>query len=299
MELRHLRYFNEIANELSFSRAATKLHIAQPALSARMRDLEEELGTKLFRRLGSGIALTAAGEVFHGHVRQLLDDLGHAIRLTQRVEHPTDVTIAVGFVGSASYSFLPWVLREFARQHGDVTLKLSEMSGPRQVEELLHGNLDVGFLRLPIHNPAILVEVIHREPFIVALPSTHPLATRTKVRVSDLTSETFVLFPPGESAGFHQQVVMLCQQAGFAPRVGQYAAPMQNVIGLVGAGLGISIVPRSVAKITMPEVTYRPLSGSEIQAETALAWRRGHQASTLDAFLAIARSVAGRVQPTS
>ena len=225
MELRHLRYFNEIANELSFSRAALNLHIAQPALSARIRDLEAELGVTLFRRLGSRIELTGPGEVFHGHVRQLLESLGHAVRLTQRAQRAGPASLTIGFIGSASYSFLPWV------------------------------------------------------------------------KARDLAGEAFVMFPPGERAGFHYQVVMICQSAGFAPRIAQYAAPMQNVIGLVGAGLGVSIVPAAVAKIVMPEVCYRPFDGQAFFAETAVAWNRTLESPTRAAFLEIARSVAANVPP--
>ena len=295
MELRHLRYFNEIANGLSFSRAAQTLHVAQPALSARIRDLEQELGVALFRRLGSRIELTGPGEIFHGHVRQLLESLDHAVRLTRRADRVGPVSLTIGFIGSASYSFLPWVLRAFRALRPEVDLSLAEFSSPRQMENLLRGTQDVGFLRLPVNDPAIAVEIIHRERFIVALPATHRLARRQRLAASDLADEAFVMFPPGERAGFHHQVVMICQRAGFAPRIAQYAAPMQNVIGLVGAGLGISIVPASVAKIVMPEVCYRPFADPEFLAETAVAWNRNVDSPTREAFLEVVRSVAAEV----
>lgn len=289
MDLRHLRYFREIARELSYSKAAKNLHVAQPALSVRIRDLEQELRVQLFRRLGPRIELTQAGVVLLRHVEHLLDGLDLAVTLTRRASAEARDQLTVGFVGSATYSFLPLVLREFRMANPNVDLQLEELASPRQVEALLARKIDVGFLRLPVLERALGVEVVHKEPFVLAVPRGHRLERADVIHPKELADDSFVMFPPGEGAGFHDQVVLLCQLGGFAPRVIQYAAPMQNVIGLVGAGMGVAIVPRSVSKIQAPGVAYVAMGEGLPMAETAVAWRAENENPLVSAFVQTAR----------
>ncbi len=175
MELRHLRYFREIARELSYSKAAKNLHVAQPALSVRIRDLEQELGVQLFQRLGPRIELTQAGVVLLRHVEHLLDGLELAVGGARRAPAAARAPQPGRLGGAAPNTFLPRVLRKFRTAHPDVDLQLEELATPRQVEALLARKIDIGFLRLPVLERALSVEVVHREPFVLAVPRGHRL----------------------------------------------------------------------------------------------------------------------------
>jgi len=294
MELRHLRYFLGVAETLNFSRAAEKLHVAQPSLSKQIRDLEHQVGAALFVRDRQRVELTAAGRVFREQARLVLEQAARAVQLAQRADRGEIGRLAVGFVGSVSYSFLPWVLRAFRERFPGVELDLRELDLPDQIASLRDGRIDAGFLRLPVQDENVAFEVIFREPFVLALPADHPLAGRQAVPLEQLADEAFILFPDRGGSGFRRQIVELCQRGGFLPHVVQEAAPMQNVIGLVGAGIGIAIVPESVQKIRVPEVEYRPFDRPLPQAEIALAWRKGDRNPVVGAFFEVARAVASQ-----
>ncbi|UHL64085.1 LysR family transcriptional regulator [Paralcaligenes sp. KSB-10] len=299
MELRHLRYFLSVAETLNFSRAAERLHIAQPALSKQIRNLEELIGAQLFTRSKHQVALTRAGEAFREQAILILEQTKRASHLARRVDSGEIGRLSIGFVGSASYSFLPWVLRAFHQQYPDVELTLREMDGPTQAISLRDGRIDIGFLRLPVTDKDIAFETIFQERFILALPSGHRLATQDLVSMYDLSEEQFIMFPERGGSGFRIQITDACQGFGFLPRIAQEAAPMQNVIGLVGAGLGISIVPESVQKIQMPEVVYRPLLEELPTAAIALAWHKKDTFNTIRIFSDVAREVARSRSTTS
>jgi DNA-binding transcriptional LysR family regulator len=292
VELRHLRYFLAVAETLNFSRAAERLHIAQPALSKQIRNLEEWLGAQLFERSRHRVALTLAGEVFREQAILVLEQANRAAQLARRVDRGEIGRLSIGFVGSASYSFLPWALRQFHQTFPDVELTLTEMDAPSQAAALRDGRIDVGFLRLPVTDNDIAFEAIFRERFMLALPADHGLADAEQVSFYDLATERFIMFPERGGSGFRMQITDICQSFGFLPIIAQEAAPMQNVIGLVGAGLGISIVPESVGKIQMPEVVYRPLQEDLPLATIALAWRKGDTSMAVTAFSDVARAVA-------
>lgn len=292
MELRHLRYFLAVAETLNFSRAAEKLHIAQPALSKQIRNLEELVGAQLFQRSKHQVSLTLAGEVFKQQAALVLEQAKRAAHLAQRVDRGEIGRLSIGFVGSASYSFLPWVLRQFHSKYPDVELTLGEMDAPTQTAALRDGRIDIGFLRLPVIDKDIAFEAIFHEKFIVALPADHRLARADRISVHELAEDRFIMFPERGGSGFRTQISDICQAFGFLPLIAQEAAPMQNVIGLVGAGLGISIVPESVQKIQMPEVVYRPLLEDLPMATIALAWRKGDASMGVKAFSEVAREIA-------
>lgn len=299
MELRHLRYFLAVAETLNFSRAAEKLHIAQPALSKQIRNLEELLGAQLFLRSKHQVSLTLAGEVFRQQAALVLEQAKRAAHLAQRVESGEIGRLSIGFVGSASYSFLPWVLRQFHNKYPEVELTLGEMDAPTQAAALRDGRIDIGFLRLPVTDKTIAFEAIFHEKFVAALPADHRLAQASHISVYELSDERFIIFPERGGSGFRTQITDICQSFGFLPLIAQEAAPMQNVIGLVGAGLGISIIPESVQKIQMPEVVYRPLLENLPMATIALAWRKGDTSKGVKAFSEVAREIAHARSTTS
>jgi DNA-binding transcriptional LysR family regulator len=293
MELRHLRYFVAVAEQLSFTRAAALLHMAQPALSVQIRQLEDELGVELFDRSRRAIALTHAGETMLGESRRLLASLARSVDLVRRVGAGAIGSIAVGFVPSASNSVLPSLLRRFWEAHPDVAVTLREMAPGDLVDGLHAGNLDISFLYLPFSDPLLDHLVIVREPFVAALPFDHPLARETTVDVADLRDEPFVTpADHGMMPGLHAKVTAICHAAGFVPRAVQDDVWLvQTIVALVAAGVGVALVPSSSQAQARAGVVYRPLRPrSTHEAELAAVWRRTDQSPALGSFLAEMRS---------
>jgi DNA-binding transcriptional LysR family regulator len=293
MELRHLRYFVAVAGQLSFTRAAALLHMAQPALSVQIRQLEDELGVELFDRSRRAIALTHAGETMLGESRRLLASLDRSVDLVRRVGAGAIGSIAVGFVPSASNSVLPSLLRRFWEAHPDVAVTLREMAPGDLVDGLHAGNLDISFLYLPFSDPLLDHLVIVREPFVAALPFDHPLARETTVDVADLRDEPFVTpADHGMMPGLHAKVTAICHAAGFVPRAVQDDVWLvQTIVALVAAGVGVALVPSSSQAQARAGVVYRPLRPqSTHEAELAAVWRRTDQSPALGSFLAEMRS---------
>jgi DNA-binding transcriptional LysR family regulator len=292
MELRHLRYFIAVAEELHFRRAAERLHMSQPPLSQQIRRLEEEVGAQLLLRNQRRVELTAAGAAFLVRAREILDAVEDAARQARRVQRGEVGRLAVGFVGSAMYSFVPELLRAFREQAPDIGLRLHEMGTTEQLRQLDDGRLDVGFLRTPGRRPGLSFETVLEEQIVVALPDVHPLAQRPLVRTSDLFGEPLVLLTPAGSPGLRAVLASSIAQLGGEEQIVQEVAEMQTVIGLVAAGVGISLVPESVRALARHGVTYRPLDGDAPVVRLAMAWRATDESPVLTAFLEKARAAA-------
>src|SRR3954463_10199 len=201
MELRHLRYFVAVAEELHFRRAAERLHMSQPPLSQQIRQLEEEVGAQLLLRNQHRVELTASGAAFLERAREILDAVESAARQARRVQRGEVGRLAVGFVGSAMYSFVPELLRAYRDQAPGITLRLRELGTTEQLRQLDDCRLDVGFLRTPGRWPGLSFETVLEEQVVVAMPDVHPLAQRPIVRLQDLTGESLVLLTPAGSPG--------------------------------------------------------------------------------------------------
>jgi DNA-binding transcriptional LysR family regulator len=289
VELRSLRYFVAVAEELHFGRAARRLNLTQPPLSLQIRRLEETLGVTLLLRTKRHVALTPAGRVLLDEARQILARLEHAMAATRQAARGEAGRLAVGFMHSTAYALLPLILRQFRDDFPDVELILLEMTVLEQTEALRHHRIDVGVLRPPVNDPGLRSEVISGEPFVVALPPRHPLARARAVALQALGDDPFVMFPRDLSAGFHRVTVERCRAAGFAPKIAQEAAHIHTIIGLVGAGLGVALVPASARKLAIPGVIFRPLAEPAPRAEIALAWRRDDPSPILVNFLRTAQ----------
>ena len=292
MELRHLRYFVAVAEELHFHRAAERLHISQPPRSQQIRALEAELGVQLLERNRRAVALTAAGAVFLRDAREILSSVDAAAAEARSVARGQAGRLALGFVGSAMHGALPGVLRAHRRAYPRVELVLTELPTGGQLEALRAGRLDVGVLRPPVREPGLTLETIHVEPVVVALPQDHVLAGRTAVALADLVGEPFVLLARREAPGLFESLGQALADAGGVPEVVQEAREMQTVVGLVAAGLGVSLVPASVGEDAHRGVAYRPVAGPAPLVELALAWRPEDRSPVLAAFLETARAVA-------
>jgi len=289
MELRRLEYFVAVAEELSFTRAAARLHVAQPALSVQVRRLEDELGVELLDRSRRQIALTAAGALLLDESRRLLAGLHQTVALVRRTGAGAIGRLAVGFVPSAANAALPPLLRRFAGSHPDVDVALREMPPDDLVRGLRDDRLDVCFLYLPFDDPALATRVVSRERFLVALPADHPLAGRDEVDVAVLADEPFILPTRHGMPGLHARVLGICREAGFVPRpVQEDVWLVQTIIGLVAAGAGVALVPASAEALGRTGVVHRPLrhrGRSEHEVELAAVWRREDRGPVLAAFL--------------
>jgi len=274
IELRHLHYFIAVAEELNFSRAADRLHMAQPPLSQQIRQLEEELGFPLFHRTKRRVALTEAGHIFLTQARQVLQQLEHAIQIGRQASRGEVGQLTVGFVSSTAYNILPFVLQAFRRSIPNVKLELQELTTREQVQAVLDGKLDIGFVRPPIKSPELASTVIFRESLIVALPETHSLHKRKKVSVKALANEPFILFPRIVAPGLHDLILSLCLQAGFNPQVTQEAIQMQTIVSLVAAEMGVAIVPFSLQNLQRQGVIYKPLQETTPLAEVVVICRK-------------------------
>jgi len=293
MELRHLRYFVAVAEELHFGRAARKLHISQPPLSMQIRALEDELGVILLKRTQRHVSLTQAGTALLGEARHILARVEQAVLTTRRAGRGEIGELAIGFISVADYNVLPLVLREFRRRFPLVNLTLRESTTDVQIRDLLAGRIDVGFVLPPVNDPSLESISILREPLIAALPEKHPLARKTgKLALGKLKDAPFILFPRPYAPGLYDDVVSCCKAAGFSPRVEQEAIQMQTIVSLVSAELGVALIPASLTNLQRTGVIYKSLKDGSPLTEIHLARRRGDELPALRVFVDVAMQMA-------
>jgi DNA-binding transcriptional LysR family regulator len=283
MELRQLRYFLVVADELHFARAAERLHITQPPLTVAVRRLERELGVRLFDRTTRRVTLTAAGQAFRDRIQVAVADIDDAAGDVADVAAGKSGKIRVGFVSSASYTTVPEAIRAFRQHRPRVDLVLHPLTSGEQVEQLLDGNLDLGLIRDPGDVPGLNLELLSTEDLVAVLPETHRLAAAEEVRPKDLEGEPMILFPYRLMPGFVARVLRLFDSLPTPPLVVQQAIHQETVLGLVAAGLGISVLPESVQRFQMPGVTTRRFAG---RPQTELhAARAGGGSPAVDDFV--------------
>lgn len=291
MELRHLRYFLVVAEELHFGRAAARLHMTQPPLSQQIRELEDELGVLLFQRTKRRVQLTAAGWAFREAARQILEQAEQAVRTAQRVHRGEIGSLTVGFVGSAMAGIFWEILLAFRTRFPKVELTLQELTTGQQVQALRERRIDVGVLRPPIGEEDFVLETICREAFVVVLPSTHPLAAQRRIPLRALAHETVVLVPRDLEPGVEDDTVEFCHRAGCYPQRLPGATQMLTVIGLVAAGMGLSLLPASMRTLRGKGIVYRPAQDRMPPADLTVAWRRDNASSVVQAFLGVVQEV--------
>jgi DNA-binding transcriptional LysR family regulator len=286
IELRHLRYFVAVAEELHFGRAAERVGIAQPPLSQQIQRLERDLGIQLFTRTKRRVQLTEAGAVLLREARATLAQADRAVDAVQRAARGEVGRLDIGFVGSATFAVLPPLLRRFRATHPDVELGLFELSTAQQVAALLERRIDAGFVRPPFSEPALALEIVAREPLVAVLPVDHLLAREERVSLRALRDEPFVLFPESYGPGLHGHILGACQAAGFNPRIIQEAIGQPTIVSLVSVGIGVSLLPAAIERLLWDGVVYRRLIEEPPPVELALAWRAGDTSPVLDAFVA-------------
>jgi DNA-binding transcriptional LysR family regulator len=288
LELRHLRYFLAVADELHFSRAAERLQIAQPALSQQIRKLEAEVGVDLFRRTQRHVELTVAGQAMVRPARQCLAEAAGAVDTARRAARGEIGHLRIGFIESAAMTFVPMAVRRFRSAHPQVGLTLSELAVEAQVDGLRSGILDVAILRLPANIDGLKLVPSAEEGLVVVVPEGHPLAGRKRVAPRALGDESLVLLARETVPGLYDQIIALQHESGGA-QIAQEATSIQAVLGLVAAGLGVSLLPASVRSLARSGVGFIELSPSPRSA-MQLAWRDSDHSPLTAAFVAAARA---------
>jgi len=290
VELRQLRYFIALAEELHFGRAAARLHVVQPALSQQIRRLEQEVGAPLFNRTKRQVAITEAGRAFLQKARLSVMHAAEAVASAQSARRGELGELSVGFVGSAAFQYFPEVLKSFRKRFPAVRLALQELTTTQQMSALRAATIRVGLLRPPIADADIATEVLAREPWMLAIPRSHRLRRASRVALRDFAADSFIATPRSLGPGLYDQVLSLCLRAGFSPTVVQEAIQMSTIVSLVAAEVGVALVPGSVTKLGRADVLYKPLRGSP-KVDMAFAWCRGDEDPLLRNWLAVARHV--------
>lgn len=290
MELRHIRYFLAVAEELNFTRAAEKVGIGQPPLSQQIRDLEREVGAPLFRRTRLGAKLTEAGEAFLPEARATLGQATRALQAARRGARGETGRLRLGFTGSAAFiAAVPQAIRAYQRIYAAVELSLIEAGTTQLLEQLTAHELDAAFIRLGQADPeGFMVRTLATEELRIALPVGHPLPGKRALPLSSLRGETFILFPRKAGLSLFDEIAGACRAAGFEPALGQEAPQFSSALNLVAAGLGISLVPASMTRVRVHGVRYCAIAGRAPRARLALATCGGEQAVTVRNFLAVA-----------
>jgi DNA-binding transcriptional LysR family regulator len=274
IDIRHFRYFQAVAQELHFGRAANRLHIAQPALSRQIQQLEQEIGTPLLRRTQRRVELLPAGQVFLERSNLVLEEVARAVADARRTGAGEFGRLSVGFIHSSTYGLLPSIVERFRLLYPDIELELHEMPIAEQHMALTRGVIDVGLLRPQPAPQELEVEPVLEDPFLVAVAHKHRLAARASVRLEELQGEPMVMFPHRGSPLFHSRIIAMCEKAGFTPCVVQEATQIHTVAGLVGAGIGLAIIPGTARNLNPRGVHFLEIADRPEPVHVALGWLR-------------------------
>ncbi len=264
MDLRQLRHFVTLAHTLNYRQAAEQLHMSQPPLSQSIRKLEDELGVQLFERDRRGTVLSAAGAAALENAKLALHHAKQVKALSQATAMGDIGRLHIGFIGSATFSLIPQLVQAFRTAYPAIDLVLTESTTREICINVANGDFDAGLLRYPVTQATDLsITMVEPDRLIAALPASNPLAAQKSLRLLDLAHEPFINYRPSEVPGLHALVVLACQNAGFMPHIKQHAVQAQTLVSLVGAGLGVALVPAVVAKASTPGVVFRELADTD------------------------------------
>jgi len=289
MELRYLRYFVAVARERHFTRAAEALGISQPPLSQQIKRLEEEVGTPLFRRLTRGVELTEAGEAFYEDACKILALSDAALEKARGIARGLNGNLSIGITSSdAFHPKIFALIRQYQVQNMAVQVHQVEANMSSLTTMLAEGELDIAFVRLPCESSkAFELTILDREPMVVALHRDHPLATSGDLALDQLRDTPVVLFPQEVAPGLYDRVHGCCARAGIDVQHALQSSQLSSSLSMVSAGGGFALVPKSMAAISPPNVTYHALSSPELYTDIALCWRRFERSRTVKRFLAM------------
>lgn len=294
VELRHIRYFLAVVEEMNFGRAASRLGIAQPGLSQQIMALERLIGTRLLDRSRRAVHLTLAGELFAIEASKTLVQSERAILMAQQAGRGEIGRIAVGYVGSAAYTgMLTKIINGFRHAHPRVDLEISEMEMAEQMGQLAEGRLDIGFIRPPVAFPRGVTSVqILLEPLLLAMPASHRLSGNDRVSLAAFDLDAFITPRHAPNVSFHKYTTDACNKAGFTPRLGPQGRDFVTIVSMVSIGVGVALVPSSAKCIQLPDVHFAEIGGASVFAELAVAFRKGDMSAAVRAFVHNARRFA-------
>jgi DNA-binding transcriptional LysR family regulator len=288
MELRQLRYFVALAEDLHFGKAATRLGIAQPALSQQIQTLEAMFGTKLFLRTKRSVALTPAGTLVLAEARQVLKQADHTRAVAMQAGRGELGVLEVGFVGSAIFSgVIATAIFAYRQTRPHVDIHLNEMGIDQQLRALDENKLDVSFIRPPVlqRPTGVVIEPITSERIVLAIHEAHPLAHRKGLHIEDLAEELFIVPSLHPGTGFYAHSQAVWRDAGFQPRVEHKSPQLATICSLVAAGAGVALMPESVMRLQLPNVCFRTLDGVAQHSQLAIAYRHNEAAPAIRAFI--------------
>lgn len=280
IELRHLRYFIAVAEELHFGRAAARLNISQPPLSQQIQILEQQVGVRLLARTNRSVSLTAAGKQFLADSRQVLSLVNDAAARAERLHLGETGELRIGFTSSAPFiSAVSHTLSTFRRHYPDVHIQTREINTREQIVPLNEGSLDLGLMRNTQLPDTLAWEVILREPLMAMIPRDHPLAAQPSVTLAELAQEPFVFFDPHVGTGLYDDILGLMRRYGLSPVITQEVGEAMTIIGLVAAGLGVSILPASFKRVQLNEMRWVAIAEEDAVSEMWLVWPKHHELS--------------------
>ena len=292
MELRHLRYFVAVADELSFTKAAARLRLAQPSLTRQVRNLEDEIGVRLLDRSNNRVSLTEEGRRFLFDSKKLLAMCAETVAAVQRMSHGESSQLNIGYIANIHYGLLPATLGAFRKLYPRVALNLFDMTSAEQMEALESHKIDLGFvgLRPPLANHDVLSEGVAHDKMLVALPTGHPLAGNAKVKLSDLADQFFIGMSAKTHPGARKWLLETCQAAGFNGRILQEADVEPTAIRFVADGLGVAFMPEQIIGQPHEGVVFRPLA-PPLRRESTIAWRADNPSKPLQDYIQIVKEL--------
>jgi DNA-binding transcriptional LysR family regulator len=297
MELRHLRYFTAVVQWNSFREASRRIHVAQPAISQTVADLEEELGLRLFTRAKRSVQLTPEGEVLYAEAVRALAQAELVIETARRAARGEIGRLSIGFLGSATSAFLPELVRKFKAKYPGVKLTMQELTPVQQGAAFEKGEIDIGFTRTLTaeQSKTFSSRVLYLDPLMAVLPRSRPVKSK-RVRIADLANESFVLFHREGYPGVFDTTTAICQKAGFYPRVENQPKMLQTVLSLVEAEQGVSIVPACARNLRSIGVRFYRLQPDDVRIELVATWKTADPSVVLRAFLELIDTNSARIR---
>lgn len=297
LDLRLLRSFIVVAEELHFGKAAERLGVAQPPLSQQIRRLEDKVGCPLFLRRTRKVSLTEAGRSLLGTSYRIFEQLGIGLDATRRAGRGETGKLRVAFPASVTLTIIPKIIRQYRNKFPDAHLELLEMPTTPQLEALHAGTIDIGFLRDPARDEKLTLETVFEEQFVAVLPRAHRLAARKRPELKHLAKEDFIFFPRAAGSGFHDRAISYCRSAGFEPRIVERASEWQTIAALVEAGLGVSIAPACIMHVHLEDVVYRHFASADLRTSVVMGRRSDSEEPLTRRFFEVAHQVALTQQP--
>ncbi len=293
MELRQLRYFLAVCEELHFGRAAQKLHISQPPLSQQIMRLEDDLKVKLFFRTKRHVELTEAGRVFAGEARLILQQVEQAAGLALEAGRHKQSQLVLG-CSSANINVAMNILREFSKRYPEIQVIVKSLVSPQQLSAIRNGQIDLGLVTLPVDPEGLTMEPILKERLVLALPQHHPLASRRNLSLRAIANETVIILPLHMSPGRYEQIASLCRNAGMSLRTVHEVDNVYTMLELISEGFGVSIMRSSIRGVRRKGIVFREFQHAPY-VETAIAYRRDNRFEGISNFIDISKEVAAKI----